>query len=97
MRIQHTLTSGLTFRGTFEPTGDKMTYRFIGGVTKADGEFIIRAVNAHQDLLTFVRGLRDALNDLDKVTIYRDALSPHSEDESMGEYLNRLIAKCGRS
>ena len=51
LKMKQTILKGMTFRGTFDPTGDKLTYQIIGGVTKADGEFIVKAVNCHAELL----------------------------------------------
>lgn len=38
-----TLVPGSTFAGTFEPTGDGMTYQLIGGATKADALLMVAA------------------------------------------------------
>jgi hypothetical protein len=55
-------------------------------------QHIVRAVNSHEELLSIVKTIAEQFNaGADKV--YRDALSPHSDDVSLGEWINQAIAK----
>lgn len=52
----------------------------------------IAKVNSHEALLAIVKVIAEQFNEgADKV--YRDALSPHSDDVTLGQWVNEAIAQ----
>ncbi len=57
-----------------------------------DAAFIVRAVNAHDELLAIVKAIAESFN-AGANKVYAEALAPHTDDETLMSWINKVIAK----
>lgn len=57
-----------------------------------DAAFIVRAVNAHEELMAIVKAIAESFN-AGASQVYAEALAPHTDDETLKTWINKAIAK----
>jgi hypothetical protein len=80
-----------------QPTEDdfdflELPYAPKGSPRREMAEYVVRAVNSHEELLTIVKAIAESFNaGADKV--YAEALAPHTDDETLKTWINKAIAR----